>query len=100
MPTLFSVVMATRDRPALFAEAIDSVLAQTHPDVEIIVVNDGSRPESVDAYQPIWDAARARLGERFQVHTLVHRPRARPKLFPELRGGARTGRLCVLPRRR
>ena len=75
MPTLFSVVMATRDRPALFAEAIDSVLAQTHPDVEIIVVNDGSRPESVDAYQPIWDAARARLGERFQVHTLVHRPR-------------------------
>lgn len=71
----FSVIIATRDRPALFSEALDSVLAQRQVDCEIIVVNDGSSPGSVADYQPVWDRAGRLLGSRFQVHTLVHRPR-------------------------
>ena len=44
----FSVVMATRNRPALFRQALESVLDQSCRDIEIIVVNDGSASE----YQP------------------------------------------------
>lgn len=72
---LFSVVLATRDRPQLFAEALDSVLMQRWRDLEIVVVNDGSHPDSVAAYQPVWARAAASLGPRFQVHHLVHRPK-------------------------
>lgn len=39
---LFSVVIATHDRPAFLAEAIDSVLAQSIQDFEVIVVDDAS----------------------------------------------------------
>ena len=75
MTPLFSVILATRDRPVLFQEALDSVLAQRFTNIEVIVVNDGSSADCAAAYQPIWDAARARLGERLQQHSLVHRPR-------------------------
>lgn len=72
---LISVVLATRDRPALFEEALDSVLAQTHPAIEVVVVNDGSSPAHLAAYDAVWQRAAARLGERFQCHSLVHRPK-------------------------
>lgn len=74
---LFSVIIATRDRPTLFSEALASVLAQQAPDfeVEVVVVNDGSSTQHSAAYQAIWDAARERLGDRFQQHSLVHRPK-------------------------
>lgn len=71
----FSVIIATRDRPTLFGEALASVLAQRQVDCEIIVVNDGSSASNVADYQPIWDRTASQLGPRFQVHTLVHRPR-------------------------
>jgi glycosyltransferase involved in cell wall biosynthesis len=71
----FSVILATRDRPSLFAEALDSVLTQSHPQVEVVVVNDGSSAENVVAYQPVWARAAERLGRRFAVHSLEHRPR-------------------------
>lgn len=38
---LVSVIIPTKDRPEMLAQAVQSVLAQTFPDVEIIVVNDG-----------------------------------------------------------
>ena len=38
-----SVVVITRDRPELLAEALASVLAQSSPPVEVVVVDDGSR---------------------------------------------------------
>ena len=41
---LFSILLATRDRPALFGEALASVLAQRFEDFEIVVVDDGSDP--------------------------------------------------------
>jgi len=42
---MFSVTIPTRDRPALFKEALGSVLAQSFNDYEIIVIDDGSKPE-------------------------------------------------------
>lgn len=73
---LFSVILATRDRPALFAEALRSVLDQDWPDFEIVVVNDGSRAENRRAYEEVLTAAEPRLaGRRLGVHGLVHRPR-------------------------
>lgn len=39
---LFSVVIPTHNRPDELVEAVDSVLAQTVQDIEIIVVDDGS----------------------------------------------------------
>lgn len=37
-----TAVVATRDRPRLVVDAVDSVLAQSVADVEVIVVDDGS----------------------------------------------------------
>jgi len=41
-----SVVMPTHNRADLVGRAIKSVLAQTHPDFELIVVDDGSRDDT------------------------------------------------------
>ncbi|KKU56750.1 hypothetical protein A3H89_05175 [Candidatus Amesbacteria bacterium RIFCSPLOWO2_02_FULL_48_11] len=41
---LVSVVVTTRNRPRLFAKALKSVQTQTYPRLEIIVVDDASRP--------------------------------------------------------
>jgi len=45
---LVSVYLPTKDRLELLEAAIASVLAQTHPFVELIVVNDGSRDGTGD----------------------------------------------------
>lgn len=42
MHTSVTIVIPTRDRPELLVRAIASARAQTHPSVEIIVVDDGS----------------------------------------------------------
>lgn len=41
-----SVVIPTRNRPALLARAVHAVAAQSYPDIEVIVVDDGSAVES------------------------------------------------------
>jgi glycosyltransferase involved in cell wall biosynthesis len=46
--TLVSVVIPTRDRAELVSRAVDSVLAQTHDELEVIVVDDASRDDTVD----------------------------------------------------
>ncbi|MCC3437710.1 glycosyltransferase [Microcoleus sp. PH2017_05_CCC_O_A] len=38
---LVSVIIPTKDRPEMLAQAVQSVLNQTFPDIEIIVINDG-----------------------------------------------------------
>jgi glycosyltransferase involved in cell wall biosynthesis len=72
---LFSVILATRDRPALFAEALASVLAQEKAAYELIVVDDGSLDEHDAAYAGALDRAGEALGERLKVRRLVRRPR-------------------------
>jgi glycosyltransferase involved in cell wall biosynthesis len=49
--TLVSVVIPTVDRPALLGEAVASALAQTHRDLEVIVVLNGATPETAEAAQ-------------------------------------------------
>ena len=95
---LFSVVLATRDRPQLFDEALASVLAQQGAAFEVIVVNDGSSPANLSAYQPIWERAAHALGPRFAAHTLVHRPKGHGQSY-SLNYGAAQARgeyLCFL----
>lgn len=70
----FSVILATRDRPGPFAEALRSVLAQEGAAFEIIVVDDGSHEEHRAAYATALAQAES-LGTRLQVHHLVRRPR-------------------------
>lgn len=38
---LVSIIVRTYDRPALLARAIDSIVRQTYPEIEIVVVNNG-----------------------------------------------------------
>lgn len=48
-----SVVIPTRGRPLLVARAVQSALAQTFPDLEVVVVIDGPDPETASALAAI-----------------------------------------------
>lgn len=72
---IFSVLLATRDRPALFERALASVLSQAAGDFEIVVVDDGSAAEHAQAYERVLAPARARLGSRFRHQRLIRRPK-------------------------
>ncbi|NOT88912.1 MAG: glycosyltransferase [Lysobacter sp.] len=61
VPIEVSAIIPTYNRRELVQRAIDSVLAQTHPVDEIIVIDDGSTDGT-------GDALRARYGERIRYH--------------------------------
>src|SRR5580698_546767 len=50
-----SAVIPTRNRPALVSRAVQSVLRQTHSDIEAVVVIDGPDPETAAALEAIGD---------------------------------------------
>ncbi len=52
MPTSFSVIVPTHNRPRLIVACLKSLFAQTQPPLEIIVVDDGSGPAVEDALRP------------------------------------------------
>jgi glycosyltransferase involved in cell wall biosynthesis len=74
-PPLFTIVLATRDRPRLFADALESVMRQSFADTEIVVVNDGSAPQALADYDDVLAAAAARLGPRLRSYRLLRRSR-------------------------
>lgn len=51
-----SVVIPTRNRPLLVVRAVRSVLAQTHPVKEVVVVIDGADDATVEALEAVGDA--------------------------------------------
>jgi glycosyltransferase involved in cell wall biosynthesis len=89
----FSIIMPTRNRVALFCEALDSVLAQDCADKEVIVVNDGSTEEALSQYKAL---ERKYTGVNF--HYLVHRPNGHGQSYSMNYGAAHaSGRyLCFL----
>ncbi len=52
-PARVTVVMPCRNTAAFVREALDSVLAQTYPDVELIVVDDGSTDDTLAIIQAV-----------------------------------------------
>ncbi len=65
-----AILMRTRDRPVLLARALASVLAQTHADWHLLLVNDGGAPEPVDTL-----VARHDTGFRGRI-SVLHRARS------------------------
>src|SRR4051794_29531170 len=60
-PPLVSVVIPTYNQPALLAETLDSVFAQTFTDYQVVVVNDGSTDDTLDRLGPYVRAHGPRL---------------------------------------
>ncbi len=65
-PPLVSVIMPMRDRADVVGDAVRSVLAQSHENFELIVVDDGSRDDSVEVVRGFGDP-RLRLIEYDQA---------------------------------
>jgi glycosyltransferase involved in cell wall biosynthesis len=63
-PPLVSIITASYNYAAFLAEAMDSVLAQSYPHWELIVVDDGSKDDSVAVIE-----AYAQKDERITLHT-------------------------------
>jgi len=59
-----SVIIPTYDRADRVTRAVSSVLAQTYPDFELIVVDDGSEDETLPALRPFLDRIRLIRHER------------------------------------
>lgn len=70
---LFSVVIATRDRPVLFKRALHSVLAQDFSDMDVQVVMDGSQPENLAAYDALFADIPTDTDKPVALHKLMHR---------------------------
>ena len=51
----FSVIIPLYNKAAFITKTIRSVLAQTHPDFEVLIVNDGSTDNSLDVVKAITD---------------------------------------------
>ncbi len=56
-----SVLIATRNRPQQFSEALNSVLNQSYKNIEIIIINDGSDEEHLNQYQIIESNAQSHI---------------------------------------
>ena len=92
--TSFSVIMPTRNRPQQFSEALASILAQSVPAAEIIVVDDGSAEEHRAPYRAVLE----RGADRIKWYSLVARSKGHGGAYARNFGAAHaTGDyLCFL----
>ena len=90
-PGLVSIVLPAYNGAEMIAESIDSVLAQTYPHFELIIVDDGSSDET-----PRIGAEYARRDPRIRVMTQDNQtlPRALNRGFREARGEFLTWTSC------
>jgi hypothetical protein len=67
---LVSVTIATRNRPDLLVRALQSVLAQTHERLEVLVAGDAAGPEVTEAIAAVGDSRvhYANLTQRIVAH--------------------------------
>jgi len=65
-----SVVITTRNRPATFEAALNSVVAQRYSTHEIVVVQDGSDEVHIPAYEQLFATLRQRIGGRLRCVNL------------------------------
>lgn len=93
-PPLFSVIIPTRDRSAIFERTLRSVLTQDIDDFEIIVVNDGSHGAELASYRTLEQS----YGAPVRYHHLSHRSRGHGPSYSRNAGAALAlGRyLCFL----
>jgi glycosyltransferase involved in cell wall biosynthesis len=71
VPAVFSVIIPTRNRPALLQRALISVCAQTLPPQDIVVVVDGATGPDLAAYNEL---ASSLAAHPLHWHHLPHRP--------------------------
>jgi glycosyltransferase involved in cell wall biosynthesis len=65
IPNLVSTIIPVHNRPAMLVEAVNSVLAQTHRPIEVVIVDDGSTDDTA----PVADElSRTRPNEIRVVH--------------------------------
>lgn len=55
---LVSAIIPTYNREHIIAEAVDSVLAQTYPNIEIVIVDDGSKDRTLEVLRAYGDKTR------------------------------------------
>lgn len=92
---MFSVVIPTRNRSALFQAAVESVLQQDCTDFEVVVIDDGSTGDEQARYEALAQAWQSRP---VAFHKLVYRPKGHGPAYSRNFGAARSvGRfLCFL----
>lgn len=72
--TQVSVVIPSYNHAAFIAEAVESVLAQTHHDLELIVVDDGSRDNSLKILERVSDSRLKVIPQENQgAHAAINR---------------------------
>jgi len=90
----FSVILPTRNRPALFCRALQSVLAQTFQNFEVLVVNDGSDDDCLHQYRKL----ESESDPRCRWHYQPRRPNGHGPSY-SINTGAQMARgqyLCIL----
>ncbi len=89
--SLVSIVIPLFDTRPYVRRAVESALAQTHAEIEVIVVDDGSTDGGAEEIRDFVDGGRVRL---------IERANGGSRRRPQLRLAGEPGRASALPRQR